>query len=115
MSFREIKSLEVRRVVGKHTKRGALIGVLPWVVVVTAAIASSGGPEESGATSAGAFAVLGVGVLAGAGIGSQIEKVDWVKVEVPDGEISDAAIEAVASEFASQLKAPTSQFGKTND
>jgi hypothetical protein len=95
-----VRRLDVRRVVGKHTKRGALLGLLPFALVGVAAIASSGGADESGVTSAGALAVLGVGVGGGALIGSKVERVEWRNVSLaPASDISAASIDAVADRY----------------
>jgi hypothetical protein len=75
----DVQRLEVRTRTGTHAKRGALIGVLVWASVMTAA--RFGALDEAGFASwqSGAILVGGVGI--GALAGSHVPRYGWRETE----------------------------------
>jgi len=76
----DVQRLEVRTRTGTHAKRGALIGVVLWASVMTAA--RFGALDEAGFASwqSGAILVGGVGI--GALAGSHVPRYGWRETEV---------------------------------
>lgn len=71
-----ITRLEVSRGRQANVGKGMLVGAIPWVILV-GLVVHAGGLAESGIVGGGSFAVLGIGVAAGAGIGATIKTERW--------------------------------------
>ena len=71
-----ITRLEVSRGRKGNAGKGALIGAIPWVILVVLVV-HSGGLPESGVTDVRSFAFLGVTVGTGAAIGATIKTERW--------------------------------------
>lgn len=71
----DVQRLEVRTRTGSHAKRGALLGVVVWASLMTAA--QFGALDKAGFASWQSGAILVGGVGAGALIGSHVPRYGW--------------------------------------
>jgi hypothetical protein len=90
VAFQDMAGLEVSRRQRSQKVKWALIGAIPWIIVVTAVLAD-GGSDESGVISPQSALLLGGGVAGGLVIGSRKRTDAWERVPIPSGEgISNA-------------------------
>ena len=75
----EIQRLEVRRRMGTHVKRGAMMGVFLWASLMFAASIDS--LEDAGPASWQSAAILAAGAGLGAAIGKSVPRYGWVATE----------------------------------
>jgi hypothetical protein len=71
----DVQRFEVRSRTGSHAKRGALLGVVVWASLMTAA--RFGALDEAGFASWQSGAILAGGVGVGALIGSRVPRYGW--------------------------------------
>lgn len=76
-----ITRLEVSRGRKGNAVKGALIGVIPWAIMV-GLVVNSGGLAESGIFEPQSFAILGVTVGTGAVIGGAIKTERWQDIPI---------------------------------
>lgn len=101
----KLRALQVRRVVGNHKKRGALLGIVPWATLVGIAVADAGFAESGFVSVTSGVFLLG-GILLGAKIGAGIEKSEWQEVRLSASEeVSDEVRDRVSEEYSVLLRA----------
>jgi hypothetical protein len=85
----DVQRLEVRSRTGSHTGRGALVGLVVWGSLMTAA--RFGALDKAGFVSWQSGAILAGGVGAGALVGSRVPRYGWRVTEARSVRLEPAA------------------------